>query len=146
MITTNLGALIPIEPQPSETGEDWLQGFGDVALLIGVVDSQDEVSLVMACKEPVEQRGAHTTDVKKARRARSEASSHHSGGSLAEEEGFGALHHRFGGQSEMLGDGLVGSRGSEAVDADDVPLGADIAVPAQRRPGLDGQPLRDPRR
>jgi hypothetical protein len=56
-------ALVPVEAEPGEAVEI----FGDRclrrALAIGVLEAQDEPPAVVACKQPVEQRGARTADV-----------------------------------------------------------------------------------
>jgi hypothetical protein len=60
---TDLGPLVPIEAQPAEPVEDRLQGLRDIALLVRIVDPQQELPAALARKQPVEQRRAHTADV-----------------------------------------------------------------------------------
>ena len=50
------------------------------------------------------------------------------------------------GEAEVLEYGRPGSTRPEVVDADDRALVAHVALPAERDPGLDAQPLPDPRR
>src|SRR5262249_25559040 len=65
----DLGALVPVEAEPLEAVEDRLERLGDIPLLVGVVDAQDELAAVLAGEEPVEQRRADAADVKVARGA-----------------------------------------------------------------------------
>src|SRR5207248_690511 len=65
----DLGALVPVDAEPAEAVEDRLEGLGDVALLVGVVDAEDEPAAVAAGEEPVEQGRPHAADVQVARRA-----------------------------------------------------------------------------
>ena len=50
------------------------------------------------------------------------------------------------GEAEVLEDRRPGGARPEVVDPDDRALVADLALPAERDPGLDAQPLPDPRR
>src|SRR6187549_366450 len=68
----DLGPLVPIEPEPAEAVEDRLQRLGDVALLIGIVDAQQELPAALAREQPIEQRRPDTPDVQIARGARRE--------------------------------------------------------------------------
>ena len=61
--TADLGALVPVDPQPAEAVEDRRQRVGEVPLRVGVVDPQDELPAVVAREEPVEERRAHPADV-----------------------------------------------------------------------------------
>ena len=65
----DLGALVPVDAEPAEAVEDGLQGLGHVALLVGVVDAQDELAAVLAGEQPVEQGRADAADVQIAGRA-----------------------------------------------------------------------------
>ena len=61
--TADLGALTPVEPQPAQRLEDERLGSGDVALLVGVLDSQDEVAAGVARGEPCEERRPNRPEV-----------------------------------------------------------------------------------
>ena len=63
----DLGPFVPVDAQPAEAVEDRRQRRLDVALLVGVVDAQDELAAVPAREQPVEQRRAHAADVQEAR-------------------------------------------------------------------------------
>src|SRR5688572_29577003 len=57
----------------------------------------------------------------------------------AAEEGEGSVGDVLGGESELFEDALVRVGGAEPVVGDDVAVGADPAVPAQRCSRFDGQ-------
>src|SRR5271165_7130902 len=77
MRAADLRALVPVETEPAKTLEDRLQSLGDVALLVGVVDTKDKLAAVLAGEQPVEKRRADTTNVQVARRARSKTRTDH---------------------------------------------------------------------
>src|SRR5262249_7625609 len=56
-------ALVPVHPQPGEAVEDGLHGLGGGALLVRVLDAQDEDAAVALRMEVVEEGGAGATDV-----------------------------------------------------------------------------------
>src|SRR5262249_49074573 len=58
-----LGAFVPVEAEPAEAVEDRLQRLRHVTLLIRVVDTENELTAVLAGVEPVEQGGANAADV-----------------------------------------------------------------------------------
>ena len=66
--TADLGALVPVEPEPAQRLEDERLGAGDVALLVGVLDAQDEVAAGVACGEPREEGGANRAEMQRAGR------------------------------------------------------------------------------
>ncbi|SKX94579.1 Uncharacterised protein [Mycobacteroides abscessus subsp. abscessus] len=68
----DLRALVPVEPEPAEGLEDGVVGFLAVARGVGVFDPEDEGALVMTRLGEVEQRGPHHSDVRCARRRRTE--------------------------------------------------------------------------
>ena len=62
----DLGALIPVEPEPAQGLEDQRLGAGDVALLVGVLDPQDEVAARVAGGEPREEGRANRAEMQRA--------------------------------------------------------------------------------
>ena len=66
VVASRLRPLIPVEPEPSQPLRDRLHRRRRVARLIGILDAQNERSAVLASQQPVEQRRARATDVKKA--------------------------------------------------------------------------------
>ena len=77
MRPADLGALVPVEAEPAEAVQDRLQRLGHVALLVGVVDAQDELAAVLAGEQPVEQGRADAADVQIAGRAGGETRADH---------------------------------------------------------------------
>ena len=71
----DFGAFVPVDSQPSKAGENRLQSFLNITLLVGVVDAQNELPVVMPGEQPVEQSSPHTADMKVARRAGCKSSS-----------------------------------------------------------------------
>ena len=55
--------LVGRHAQPVEGGDDAVGPLGPVALLVGVLNAQDERATVLAHEEPVEQRGPRAADV-----------------------------------------------------------------------------------
>ena len=56
-------SFVPIDPQPAQCAEDGFNGAGDVAALVGVLDTDDETAAVVTGKQPVEQGGADIANV-----------------------------------------------------------------------------------
>jgi hypothetical protein len=55
--------FVPIQSQPAHALENAFHHFGRRTLDVRVFNAKDELSLVMLCKEPVEERGSGATDV-----------------------------------------------------------------------------------
>ena len=60
--------FIPIKIHPTHTVENGLNGLVGGTALVGVFDAKHEASVLLPCKEPVEQSRPHAADVKKAGR------------------------------------------------------------------------------
>ena len=75
--SADLGAFVPVDPQPVEAVEDRLQRLFNVPLLIGVVDPQDELPSVLPGEEPIEQRSAYPANVQVSGGAGSESGANH---------------------------------------------------------------------
>src|SRR5690606_29679526 len=58
------GSFVPLQAQPAQAVVDDVEELLAVALLVGVLDAQDERAAGVAGVEPVEQRGAGAADVK----------------------------------------------------------------------------------
>ena len=54
--TTHVRALVPLETQPAQRGKDGGLGLGRAALLVGVLDAENEGAAVLACKTEIEER------------------------------------------------------------------------------------------
>ncbi len=67
------GLLIPVEAEPTEAVEDHAGVLVGRALLVGVLDAQQELAAHVACVQPIEQCGAGATHVQVARGRRGEA-------------------------------------------------------------------------
>jgi len=61
---------VPLDTQPAERLLDLLDGLGDLAARVGVLDAQPVLAPVLAREEIVEEKRPHAADVKKAGRAR----------------------------------------------------------------------------
>ena len=72
----DVGALVPVEPEPAKILEDADLRLARRALGVGVLDAQDERAVLAVCQQPVEQRRARVADVQLAGRARSKSESH----------------------------------------------------------------------
>src|SRR5262249_36966417 len=59
----NLGAFVPIDSEPTEPIEYWGQRLGDIAFLVGVIDSENELAAVPTGKQPVEERRPHAANM-----------------------------------------------------------------------------------
>ena len=70
---SNVRTLIPIKAEPSESLKNRLKRSLDMALSVGIVNSEDELPAVMSRKQPVKQSGANSADVKIAGWARGKA-------------------------------------------------------------------------
>lgn len=77
MRTPDLWAFIPVQSEPTKSAKYRIECLGDVALLIGIVDTKNEVSALVSGEQPVEQCGADPTDMQKAGRAWSESCPNH---------------------------------------------------------------------
>src|SRR5579885_2953802 len=62
-LAADMGAFIPIQPQPFQPLIDGGHRFLRVALAVGILDAQHEFSAVMPCKQPVKQGGARAADM-----------------------------------------------------------------------------------
>lgn len=60
-------AFVPIEPHPRQPLKNGLDRFIGRAALVRVFDTEDKHPLLLASKEPIEQRRANPTDVEKSR-------------------------------------------------------------------------------
>ena len=47
MGSVDFGTFIPVDPEPLESVEDRLERFGDVSLLVGVIDPQNELATLL---------------------------------------------------------------------------------------------------
>src|SRR5216117_2906000 len=72
--------FVPVEAQPGEAVEDHLRMLVGRASLVGVLDSQQELTALVAGVQPVEERGAGASDVEITRRGRGEAYANSHGG------------------------------------------------------------------
>ena len=64
---------VPVDPEPDQRRLDLVDGLGHLTTRVGVLDPQEDLPAVPACEEPVEEEGAHASDVEEACRARSHA-------------------------------------------------------------------------
>ena len=58
--------FVPVETQPAQALEDGLDAGLGVALDVGVVQAQDHGAVIVAGKEPIEDKGARAADVQEA--------------------------------------------------------------------------------
>ena len=61
-----IGPFIPIEPNPLHSLNNGLDRFIGRAALVRVFDTEDKHAILLAGKEPIEQRRTNTADVQKA--------------------------------------------------------------------------------
>ena len=54
--TTHVRALVPLETQPAQRGKDGGLGLGRAALLVGVLDAENEGAAVLAGETEIEER------------------------------------------------------------------------------------------
>ena len=73
VVAADLGPLVPIHAQPAHRVEDHLQEGVGVALLVGVLDAEDELAARVTGVEPVEQGRAGASDMEEAGGAGGEA-------------------------------------------------------------------------
>ena len=78
----DLRAFVPVEAEPAQALEDGVEGLGDEARLVGVLDAQHEAAAFVTGEEPVEESGAYVADVRDARRAGSEANANGHGSNI----------------------------------------------------------------
>ena len=70
------GPFVPIEPNPLHSLENGLDGFIGRAALVRVFDTEDKHALLLAGKEPIEQRRADPSNMEKAGRTGRESYSY----------------------------------------------------------------------
>jgi hypothetical protein len=63
MRPADFGSFVPIESQPTEAVQDRRQGVVQVANLVRIVNSQQELAAVPSGKQPVEQRRSDAANV-----------------------------------------------------------------------------------
>jgi poly(3-hydroxybutyrate) depolymerase len=73
MWPADLRTFVPVETQPSEPVEDRLQRRIDISGLVGIVDTENELTGMVPGEQPVKQGCPDTTDVKVSGRAWCEA-------------------------------------------------------------------------
>ena len=66
---------VPVDAKPEERALDLGHGLLELAARVGVLDPEEALPAAPPCEEPVEEKGADTSDVEKARRRRSHADS-----------------------------------------------------------------------
>jgi len=69
-------AFVPIKPQPFQRVDDRLVGLFGRPLLIGILDSKNELAAHVAGEEPIEQGGARAAHMEMPCRARRESDPH----------------------------------------------------------------------
>src|SRR5438046_2357689 len=79
MRSADIGTFLPIEREPAQIAEHHLFRFARRTRLIGVFDAQDERAAVPLREKPIENRGAHATNVKMSRWRRREANTNGQG-------------------------------------------------------------------
>src|SRR5574341_1798480 len=70
-----VGSFIPIESDPLHAVNDGLDGFVGRSALVRVLDTENEDTVLLAGKEPIEQRCPDAADVEVACRARGKSHS-----------------------------------------------------------------------
>ena len=72
---------VPLDPEPAQRPLDLPDRLGDLATRVGVLDPQQALATAAPGEEPVEQEGAHPSDVEEAGRARchADADAHQAG-------------------------------------------------------------------
>ena len=64
--TADVGPFIPVQPAGAERVIDHFGGAFHKALLVGVLDPQDELTVILLCKKIGIERGANAAQVHKA--------------------------------------------------------------------------------
>ena len=77
MRSADVGALVPVEPEPAQPVEDAGDHLPRGPLGVGVLDAQDERAAVAPGVEPVEERRAGAADMQVARGRRGKADADH---------------------------------------------------------------------
>ena len=72
VVAADLGALVPLEAQPSQDVHDLVDVFVGDPRPVGVLDPEDERSAVMPGEQPVEEGASRVADVERATRRRRE--------------------------------------------------------------------------
>ena len=67
-------SFIPIDTKPAESIEDRLQRLSDVAALVGIVNTQNELSAMFFGEQIIKESGADSADMKIAGGTRSKTS------------------------------------------------------------------------
>src|ERR1700730_14657215 len=80
MRAADLGSFVPLQAEPAERLDDERLAPRDVALLVGVLDAQDELTVTVACSQPRKQRGANRSEMQRARGRWREAGAHRRAG------------------------------------------------------------------
>ena len=80
----NLRSLVPFQPEPSEAVKNRLQRLRHIPLLVGIVDSQQELAAMLPREKPIEKRGPHSADMQIAGRTGSESSANRPGNRVHE--------------------------------------------------------------
>ena len=70
------GTLVPLDPEPLQRADDFVDPRLGGSLAVGILDAKDETAAEMASEKIAEERSAHATDVQCAGRARGEARSY----------------------------------------------------------------------
>ena len=73
VVAADLGALVPVQPEPAQGVQQHEVGVLGVALGVGVLDAEDEGAAMVASEGPVEERGARHADMGIARGRGAEA-------------------------------------------------------------------------
>ena len=73
VVATEAYALVELNAEPLEGFDDIVLSAGHEAIGVGILNAEHHVAAVLAGKEIVVEGGAHTTDMKRARRARRKA-------------------------------------------------------------------------
>ena len=61
--STDFRAFVPVEPQPAEGIQNRPKRGVNISLLIGVVNSQNKLTTIVACPQPAKKGGTHPADV-----------------------------------------------------------------------------------
>jgi len=80
VVAADLGALVPVEPEPAESLQMSLDGTGGKSVEVSILDAEDEGAAGMPGKKPVEHGRAHIADLRLA------------GGTRGEADAYGGIH------------------------------------------------------